>query len=266
MLYTLMHKKVPVADIEIDSETANVLSIPKVHNIEHLPVGIEVNNGIISRKSLNDWWLSRSIPASRSGLDEALQIMNIYSTRMLLEKSFGLSLPDQYWINKHEKLLDWDKVNFFENEFSEDVGNALFGQMPKDEMNLISPDNTSDGWLKKKWIIVKGKRMLLKGGSKPAYQEPLNEAFASMVMRRLNIPHIDYTVTEVNDLPMSLCEDFITTDTELITACNILKAGKKRQNHISVYEHFLTTCEEKGIPNMRESIEKMLVLDFLIVK
>ena len=29
-----MHKKIPVADVEIDSETANILSIQKIHNIE----------------------------------------------------------------------------------------------------------------------------------------------------------------------------------------------------------------------------------------
>jgi len=42
MLYTLMHKKIPVADVEIDSETANILSIPRLHNIEHIPIGIEI--------------------------------------------------------------------------------------------------------------------------------------------------------------------------------------------------------------------------------
>jgi len=68
MLYTLMHKKIPVADVEIDSETANILSIPKIHSIEHIPIGIEIKDGVVSRKSLNDWWLGRSIPASRSGI------------------------------------------------------------------------------------------------------------------------------------------------------------------------------------------------------
>jgi len=41
-----MHK-IPVADVEIDSETANILSIPRLHNIEHIPIG----------SGVNDWWL-----------------------------------------------------------------------------------------------------------------------------------------------------------------------------------------------------------------
>lgn len=46
---------------------------------------------------------------------------------------------------------------------------------PSDSFSLISPDNTSDGWLKKKWTIIDGKRCLIKSGSAPFFQEPLNE-------------------------------------------------------------------------------------------
>ncbi len=39
-----------------------------------------------------------------------------------------------------------------ENTFSDDVGNILFGQkISNNPVSLMSPDNTSDGWLKKKW-------------------------------------------------------------------------------------------------------------------
>jgi len=123
-----MHKRIPVADVEIDSETANILSIPKLHNIEHIPIGFGVN----------DWWLGRSIPASRNGIREALEAMNISSTKVLLEKCLGLGLSDQYWINNPQKSLEWERINFFENTFSEDVGNALFGKTPNAEIDLFS--------------------------------------------------------------------------------------------------------------------------------
>jgi len=263
--YTLMHKKIPVADIEINSVTGALQNIGTIHNIEHAPIGIETEKGKNDfLRTLNEWWIGRSIPASRSGIREALEFLKITSTRDLLEKCFGLSLSDQYWINSLENPLDWSKINFFENNFSEDVGNVLFGKTPKGKIDLVSPDNTSDGWLKKKWIIANGKRMLLKGGSDPFYQEPLNEALASAIMRRLNISHIDYTTTAIDGFPMSLCEDFVTVETELVSAYHILLASKKRQNNTSFYQHYLDTCEDIGVPNMRESIDKMLVVDFLI--
>jgi len=264
MIYTLMHKKIPVADIEIDTDDGEILKVYNVHNSEHIPIGVAIENGKINRSDLNKWWIGRSIPVSRSGIKEALEILNVYSTTILLEKCFGLGLSDQYWINNPQKPLEWDEINFFENQFSEDVGNALFGKTPKGAVNLLSPDNTSDGWLKKRWIIIDGKRALLKGGSGPAYQEPLNEALASLIMRKLTIPHVEYTLTEINELPMSICEDFITSDTELVSAWNILLTNRHRKNNVSMYHHFLNCCETLGIPNMKEAIDKMLVLDFLI--
>ena len=66
-------------------------------------------------------------------------------------KCFALSLSDQYWLNPAEQPLEWRKVNFYHNDFSEDVGNILFGQIPeRDSIDLVSPCNTSDGWLKKR--------------------------------------------------------------------------------------------------------------------
>ena len=84
--------------------------------------------------------------------------------------------------------VSWHEVNFFENSFSEDVGNILFGHPSGGgEVSLMSPDNTSDGWLKKKWTIMDGKRFLLKGGSGATQQEPYNEVLASRIMEQLHI-------------------------------------------------------------------------------
>lgn len=68
----------------------------------------------------------------------------------------------------------WHDINFFENDFSKDVGEILFGHQPANQahLNLMSPDNTSDGWLKKKWVIADGKRMLMKV-CHIAYAKPL---------------------------------------------------------------------------------------------
>ncbi len=85
-----------------------------------------------------------------------------------------MSLSDQYWANPDSSGLSWHDVNFFENDFSDDVGKALFGNLDVQDissLSLLSPDNTSDGWLKKKWIIDNGDRVLLKGGSGESQQK-----------------------------------------------------------------------------------------------
>ncbi|GHT77850.1 hypothetical protein FACS1894104_0130 [Actinomycetota bacterium] len=265
MNYTLMHKTLPVLELDIDLETTAISRIMDVYQLEHLPVGVEIVDGRPSRRSLNNWWQGRAIPASRSGLRDALQAMRVSSTGLLLLKCQGLSLSDQYWVNSQDKPLNWADINFFENEFSEDVGNALFGSKPHaDDINLVSPDNTSDGWLKKKWVIVDGKRVLLKGGSEPFHQEPLNEVIATRIMERLGIAHATYTLAWDGQKPLSACEDFITVNTELVSAWHIYSTFKKSNNHSS-YQHYLHCCESLGIPGIVDSLDRMLALDFMVV-
>ena len=83
---------------------------------------------------------------------------------------------------------------------------------------MISPDNTPDGWLKKKWAILDGRRCLIKGGNGATQQEPYNEVLASILMDRLGIAHVPYTLMVQEGYPYSVCRDFITPDTELIPA------------------------------------------------
>ena len=127
----------------------------------------------------------------------------------------------------------------------------------------FSYDNTSDGWLKKKWKLIDGKGCLLKGGSGATQQEPYNEVLASRIMERLGIPCVPYTLTMQEDYPYSVCEDFITPKTELISAWYVMQTDKKK-NHVSVYQHYLNCCETLGIPGVRAALDRMMVLDFLI--
>jgi hypothetical protein len=231
---------------------------------EHLPVGVPCVNGAPNRKELNDWWTGRAIPASRSGLREALEALRISTPKLLLTKCYGLSLSDQYWVCPENSALRWEDINFFEHPFSEDVGNLLFGEARNSEnFNLASPDNTSDGWLKKKWIVADGKRCLIKGGSGATRQEPYNEVLASLVMERLDIPHIAYTLTVRDEYPYSVCEDFVTPQTELISAWHILQT-KKQPNHSSLYGHYLNCCAELGIPDVAVALDRMLTVDYII--
>ena len=64
-------------------------------------------------------------------------------------------------------------------------------------------------------------------------------------MERLGIPHVPYMVTWNKGAPYSVCEDFVTENTELIPAWRILKTQKK-DNSTSVYQHFVNCCESLG--------------------
>ena len=262
MKYILMHREIEVAEIELD-ELSHITNIYEVYAEEHFPVGTLGKHGV-DKTMLAKWWAKRSIPASRSGLRETLDLLHMSVPQELLSKCYGLSLSDQYWISPKDKPLMWKEINFFDHDFSEDVGNLLFGYGEfSDSMSLISPDNTSDGQLIKKWKIADGKRVLIKGGSNPYQQEPLCEVIASGIAERLCIPHTKYTLLWEHEKPFSVCQDFITSETELISAYHIMQSRKK-PNDLSDYEFYLSCAEQLGVKNIREQTEKMIVLDFLI--
>jgi len=264
-----MHKNIPVVDLIIDEDSGVIQKIGQIHNQAHLPIGTKwvagTEVGKLDRRKLNDWWIGRSIPASRENIRAALTQMEILQTTELISKCYGLSLSDQYWICPDNSELQWADINFFDNTFSNDVGDILFGHEPREteQVNLMSPDNTSDGWLRKKWIISDGKRVLMKGGSGPYQQEPLNELIACAIMKRLAIPHVPYTLTFHDELPYSLCETFITTETELIPAWRV-NATLKKENRDSDFTHLVRCADKLGIPNIVSDAEKMIVLDYII--
>jgi len=128
MNYTLMHKNIKVADLSLDEETGSIVEIGEIYNFAHLPVSTTKDGLSADRALLNKWWTDRSIPASRSGVRDALEILRVSTPKLLLAKCYGLSLSDQYWVKPINSDLEWELVNFFDNDFSEDVGDILFGK------------------------------------------------------------------------------------------------------------------------------------------
>ena len=264
MNYTLMHKSIPVLDFVMDEATSSIQKIIAVWRLEHLPVGTVSVKGIVDRGALNAWWLDRSIPASRSGIREALQDLGVSNVQVLLPKCFGLSLSDQYWVRPFRSGLRWEDINFFENPFSEDIGDVLVGKaVGSPQLDFRSPDNTSDGFLKKRGKIIDGRRCLLKTGSPPFMQQPFNEVIASIVAQRLGIPHVEYSLLWDNEIPYSVCEDFISPDTELVSAWRVMQT-KKKSNSESLYQHYLSCCATLGVSGVAHALNQMIVLDFLI--
>lgn len=261
MQYTLMHKNCKVMELTISQDCTQIMHVGEIYDERHIPVGLRIP----FRKSVNHWWHRRAIPASRSGLAQALRSLHLNAPEELLTKCYGLSLSDQYWVKPVDADMTWEQVNFFDNDFSEDVGNILLGGKPSgDSISLLSPDSSAGGWLRKKWKIADGRRCLLKGGSN-FWSEPFNEVIASMIADRLGIAHVNYWLSYEgkHHAPMSLCVDFITRDTELVEASDISKV-LDRQDGESKYDHFCRCCAFLQIPAYQKSLDDMLVLDFLI--
>lgn len=261
MDYELMHRDVPVALIGLD-DTGRLTRTRRILAKEHMPVGT-CPNGIPDGNALSEWWSSRSIPASRSGIRDAMYRLGIDTTGVLLERCMGLSLSDQYWIRRAGDDTEWSAVNFFDNPFSEDMGDLLFGSpIAVGEMDPCSPDNTSDGVLRKRWKIVNGERRLIKGGSGHIMQEPFNEVIATMLMGSQGIDCCRYDMFWMGGRPYCSCPDFLDRDTELVTASRILSSASRR-NDESRLSHYIRLCGEAGV-DVVPSLDRMMAIDYIM--
>lgn len=267
--YTLFHKNIPVAALVMNIMHGNIVAVKEIMNMKHLPIFSKFENNEELGNLINRWWIGRSMPSGRPGLKQLIKTLGLTSEKALLIKSMGISLTDQYWVCPVEKNITWNQVNFFENVFSNDIGDMLFGwaNISIESINYNSPDITTDGDLHKTWRIIDGKRMLVKDGSPIYYQEPLNEVIASKIMDRLSINHVKYDLIWKNESedknPMSVCDCFITPETELIKASQILEIMEYNPNK-TLYQHFIECCLKIGINDIAHSIDQMLFVDFLI--
>jgi len=267
--WTLMHKNIIVADVELVERNATITEVIKTYNMSHAPLGTLEGN-VISDRRLEDWLSRRAIPASRQNIDEILEDLKIQNTRKLSLKSYGLSLSDQYWIKPKHQEITWESINFFQNDFSTHMGEILFQERKFSVQELTdimfyTPDSSADGWLKKKWIIQGEQRVLIKGASSLYEQEPFNEKIASDIMSHLDIEHIPYSIITNKGKPYSICETFITKNTELIPALSIVMHEPQKEGDTRL-THLLRGCESQGMdPKMiKVNLDKMIIVDYLI--
>lgn len=263
----LMNKNKKVLTAEYQSSLGVFTDIYNVIDIDFAPIilknAYQLNEEL--KVSLSEWFKGRGIPSWRDDLDLLLAKLNISTPTELLDKAFGLSLSDQYWIKPFDSEIEYKDINFFEHDFEDSEFTSVTFSNTRDsntKISLISPNNTTDGRLKKTWIIENGKRYLLKGGYKNEVMQPFNEVLATMICERLGFKHIPYTIDVIKDKIVSKCECFINKDTELVSAYQILH---NNCNKDEAYETYIKILENNGIDKAREEIENMFILDFIML-
>lgn len=265
----LMNKDVEVMTLEYDSISCSFTKIYNVSNMEYAPYIISriSNDNDALLKRVSRWFLGRGIPSWRDRLDLLLHRLNIIAPNELLNKAFGLSLSDQYWLKPFDTNIKYDDINFFDNDF--DYSEFLEASLSKNSSTIINenslktPNNTTDGMLKKAWVIEDGIRYLLKSGYKTEVLQPFNEVLASEICKRLGFNHVTYTLDLYKNTVVSKCPCFINKDIELVTAYQVV--SDIWDFNVDSYEKYISKLEEMGINDARREVENMFILDFLIM-
>ncbi len=268
--FTLMNKNKKIFDFEYNDEEHIIEKFERNYpnNEIYAPFGL-IKDDKIDKNQFNRWWKNRQIPASRNGLKEILYKSNIYDKDhfdLLDSKAYCLSLSDQYWVKSIDENILWEDINFFDHEFSEDIGKIFFdGNNNLSNLNLNTPDMTSNGNYEKRWKIINGDRYLLKAGSKMINQEPFNEVIATKLYERIlnDDEYVKYSIVYENDRAVSICKNFITKETELIPAWKINEYYEFLDNE-NKYEHYIRCLNNLKIPNANILVDKMIICDFIL--
>lgn len=273
MSCVLMNKNTPVMLIDYSKVDNAITNIIEIYNIEYAPLAIfnaynDKSQSLV--KESNAWFRGRGIPSWRKDLENLLEKLNVSSPEELLNKSFSLSLSDQYWLKDSEISIKWEDINFFTNDFLYEAYleaslDSSSNEISTDKNVLRSPNNTTDGMLQKGWIIEGGKRVLVKGTYTFNREEPFNEWLASQVCKRLGFSYCNYTIDFINNEKLvSKCENFVSSDEEIISAYDIYKSVKK-PNNISDYEHYINILEQHNVPDARKNVASMFLVDYILM-
>ena len=270
----LMNKNTKIMLVEYNTTFNGIEKIYDIYNINYAPLSIlNANNtlGTNLAKSVNDWFKGRGIPSWRKDLEKLLEKLNVSSKEELLNKSYALSLSDQYWLKEENSNVKWQDINFFTNDFEYEayleasLDSSSKITTSKDKAILRSPNNTTDGMLQKGWIIENGKRILVKGTYTSSREEPFNEWLASQISKRLGFYYCNYFVEWTDKTKLiSKCENFVSEDEEIISAYDVFKSEKK-PNNINDYEFYIQILEKNNVLNARKNVEDMFILDYLML-
>ena len=274
MKCVLMNKNIAIMLIKYNTTFNIIEKIYEIYHIEYAPLSVfnaYNTKGASILKQTNEWFKGRGIPSWRKDLERLLEKLNVSSPEELLNKSYALSLSDQYWLKEENSDVKWQDINFFTNDFEYEayleasLDSSSNVTSSTDKAILRSPNNTTDGMLQKGWIIEKGKRVLVKGTYTQSREEPFNEWLASQISKRLGFNYCDYRVEWTDKTKLiSKCDNFVNDNEEIISAYDIFKSEKK-PNNINDYEFYLHILEKHHVPDARNNVEDMFIVDYLML-
>ena len=254
----LMRKNEPVLNYKKTDK--GFLEITKIYNPDIMPV---IMKGEKNSQAFTEWFNKRCYPEKRIGRKE---MIDRFGSEWLDCKNY-LSLSDQYWVRDLRSGEKWSDLNFFENQYSTDIGDMAFKpwKINKKKISSYSPDLTTSGVLKKRWIQKENNvSYLVKAGNrgKQSHQEPLAEVLVSVLLEKLKIiPFVRYDLHVEGVEMCSICKNFINFSTELITLADLSRSVPRK--HKDIYYHLLYTLEHFKIPYGKEYVDALLFVDKL---
>lgn len=276
--YILMNQNTKILKFEFDKDLNIILKIEDIYNLDYAPLSIKNSFEEKRLLELNNWFTDRGIPAYRDDAKDIIETFNINNMKDLINRDYALSVSDQYWFKPANSNIDWKDINYFDKNYdSLSFAEATYGSGAGASLNQNSrknadktPNNTSNGQLKKVWIKNSNENYLYKGASTIHNFEPINEVLASKICKVLNVPYVEYTLDIIHskrqDTLVSICKCAIDKNEEIIPAYSVLtESVNEITKTVEDYYLYLDILKEHNVPNAEEYLQKMFILDYIIL-
>lgn len=268
MSYILKLGDTPLLEFDMASEGRDVVT--KIFNVntslELLPLDWDIHRpeGVQGlEQELASWLRHRAIPSNRAYVNSFLSKLGLaeHDVVGIMTICKGLSLNDSYWIDDSDSPKTFDKVNLYDNPFSNVIAQMAFTGTGSYGIPgySSSPEFTTNGAYAKCWRRIRGDIYLFKEGSVGAANsggEPYAEYYASNLAKQIGVDCVRYVPTKWNGHFCSKCQLFTSKDVAFISAGRLVHEGG-----IPAVAEF---CQHLG-RQYAEALADMLVFDALIL-
>ena len=216
----------------------------------------------LTPEGLSRWLRRRTIPKNRAYVHSLLAKcgLNLNRPLSIINICKGLSLNDCYWVVQADNGDIFEKVNLYDNPFSNVLAELAFtgyGSSLRSSL-FSSPEFTTNGMLRKCWRRISGKVYLYKGGTEGASNtgfEPYSEFYAAQIAAAMGVRAIPYGLSRWKGVLCSTCELFTSKEYSYIPVGHLVTKGG--MNAVKAY------YESLG-PEFTAALREMLVFDAVI--
>ena len=216
----------------------------------------------LTPEGLSRWLRRRTIPKNRAYVHNLLAKcgLNLNRPLSIINICKGLSLNDCYWVVQKDNGDIFEKVNLYDNPFSNVLAELAFtgyGSSLRSSL-FSSPEFTTNGMLRKCWRRISGKVYLYKGGTEGASNtgfEPYSEFYAAQIAAAMGVRAIPYGLSRWKGVLCSTCELFTSKEYSYIPVGHLVTKGG--MDAVKAY------YESLG-PEFTAALREMLVFDAVI--
>lgn len=115
--YILMNQNKQVLKFKYDKDLNVITEVEEIYNLQY--ASLNIKNTLKEKMviELNNWFNDRGIPLYRDNIKDIIQAFDVSNAKELINRDYALSLSDQYWFCPESPNVQWEQVNYFQNDY-----------------------------------------------------------------------------------------------------------------------------------------------------